>query len=207
MDDEKRKKQLKEKMRQDKARGAAEVRRAKARHADELSRLEKKTQAKILESIREGQRLEPVEEDTSDQAYDPARDRYNAPPPKVPRRLIDPAQRRQKEKQKPRPPHDRRDHKKMCDFREKVRTGELYIDEAVAVLADCARAIRWARYGHGKKTQALRLGIIAGVRAEELAREFKISHQAVYHQTNDFRSQMKERPLVTSACADGWDLE
>jgi hypothetical protein len=136
-----------------------------------------------------------------------------------PNRLLDLYQ---KEKQKPRPPHDRGDHQRIGDFVERARTGELYGDEAVKVLKDCARAILWARRGHGKKTQALRLGIIAGVPVAELAREFKrarskrlpkatvppkskaISHQAIYQQMNDFRSKMKGRPLVTAACAADW---
>jgi hypothetical protein len=112
----------------------------------------------------------------------------------------------QKEKQKPRPPHDRGDYKKIGDFLKKARTGELYGEEAIDVLKDSARAIRWARRGRGKKDQALRLGIIAGVPAKELARAFKISTQAVYQQMNDFRSKTKGRPLVTSACAVDWDL-
>jgi hypothetical protein len=124
-----------------------------------------------------------------------------------------------KEKQKPRPPHDRGDHKRIGDFVEKAGTGELSGEEAVEVLEQCARAILWARRGHGKKTQALRLGIIAGVPVAELAREFKrtkpkrlpkatvlpkskaISHQAIYQQMKDFRSKMEGRPLVTAACA------
>ena len=128
----------------------------------------------------------------------------------------------QKEKQKPRPPHDRDDDKRLSDFLKRARTGELYGDEAIDVLKDCARVIQWARRGHGKKTQALRLGIIAGVPVAELAHEFKrtrpkrlpkatvlpkskaISHQAIYQQMNDFRSKMKGRPLVTAACAADW---
>jgi hypothetical protein len=111
-----------------------------------------------------------------------------------------------KEKQKPRPSHDRGDYKRLSDFLRRAQTGELYGDEAVDLLKDCAVAIQWARRGRGKKSQALRLGIIAGVPAKELAREFKISPQAVYSQMNDFRSKMKGRPMVTAACAADWAL-
>jgi hypothetical protein len=112
----------------------------------------------------------------------------------------------QKEKQKPRPPHDRDDYKRLGDFLGRAQTGELYGDEAVDLLKDCAEAIRWARHGRGRKSQALRLGIIAGVPVAKLEREFKISFQAIYEQTSDFRSKMKRRPIVTAACAADWDI-
>jgi hypothetical protein len=196
MDGEKSRKRLKEKIRREKARHAAEIRRENASHAAKILRLGKKSQAKLLELIRGIQRLEPGLEDTSDQAYDPTRDHYYAPPPKVPRRLIDPGQRRPS--LPPRLPHNKYDRQKVNKFVEDFmhRRGM----NAAGALIESARIILWAWAGRTNKARAVRLGIIAGSPVAEIARRSGVRKQDVYKHMKT----LGERSIITAGIAENF---
>src|SRR4029453_12997149 len=69
------------------------------------------------------------------------------------------------------------------------------------VLCQYRQMIQWARDGRLARSQALRLGIIAGVPVADLAREFKVKTQAKYAQGKKYIHRMGERPIITAALA------
>jgi hypothetical protein len=80
-------------------------------------------------------------------------------------------------------------------------------DAADPVLLQYRQMIQWARDGQAR-SQALRLGIIAGVPAADLAREFKKKTQGIYRQVEKYYRKMGGRPIITAALAHpdrgGW---
>jgi hypothetical protein len=74
-------------------------------------------------------------------------------------------------------------------------------DAADPVLLQYRQMIQWARDGRLARSQALRLGIIAGVPVADLAREFKVKTQAIYAQVKKYIHRMGERPIITAALA------
>jgi hypothetical protein len=112
--------------------------------------------------------------------------------------------------QQARPPHNKNDHQRLRALVHNSIFGGSEMDE-VAVVLECARMIQWAREGRTVRSQALRLGIIAGTPVADLVREFKrrpqkerckLSPQTIYQQRRKYISRMGRRSLISAAIAD-----
>jgi hypothetical protein len=109
-----------------------------------------------------------------------------------------------------RPAHNKYDDRRLRAFLHDEILGGAKMD-ATGVLLECARMIQWAREGRTARSQALRLGIIAGTPVADLVREFKrppqkerckLSPQTIYEQRRKYISRMGRRSIISAAIAD-----
>ena len=109
-----------------------------------------------------------------------------------------------------RPAHNKYDDRRLRAFLDdEIFFGGAEMD-ATGVFLECARMIQWAREGRTARSQAQRLGIIAGTPVADLVREFKrppqkerckLSPQTIYQQRRKYISRMG-RSIISAAIAD-----